>query len=753
MTQGSLVEVHASEVHSFLQCMPQRVSPVIFGVDANTPFKWVAKNEFVTAVGDESKGEHMIGRFLEAGLHFSTPPRAQFDTPTCRPRNTELQGRHIDVVGGSEGKCNGTGVVCNSHRFIGSDHDLVAQGVQLAKGSRGTSKPNTRPRFALPNFAVPEIINQRVLADMASTCSRPYQGVAYRDPQHVKVHFQVARKSGQAEDWKRALRERDVARREWREERIQAATDGNWQAYRDCQKKGARGWEDHFAATMFDKGVDPHQAVHDHFRNVYKGQPIPPFPFSKQQVPISPDFTLEELRAAIRKGKNGKSTGEDRVSHELIKAINLQPQGEERFLAWFNCLLHGVEPLPADWGRAVMIVLPKCAKPEHVKDLRPICLGSSANKIYARMLLERTKPAFQYGGPFQNMGAGRQTIDYVWIVSRLMSLDQEWKKGLYFFKLDIAKAFDTLHRGKFLSRLPSKLGCCEELRGWWDLFSRTEAHLCTAWGSSTVPMSSGIRQGSVESPQAFASAMDWVIRDTIAKHGWNASNDVYEGLEFAESAFVDDCILWNGNPKLLETRISQLVHELSLWGLRVNPDKSQLYVSPFAVPVKSIKVGDKNVVPDTKLDVMGIPFRVGIAPKEAMQGIFARAKGKFWANKHLFRAKTGLAGRLKLMQKVLGNAGLWCAGAFVPDKQALHAANVVQAEMVIWSMRLAKPPHETWKDFRIRCFRSAMLFAPFCSHGGRPCGFKGVGLTVGIGPGVHGGHPNRAARFWMSIAR
>ena len=443
---------------------------------------------------------------------------------------------------------------------------------------------------------------------MAKRFTRAYKGVSYEDPQHVKVFFQIARKSHGAEDWKRALRGRDAARKKWKESRIKAATSGDWQAYRETAKKGKQGWEDHFSNIVHEQGGDPHQMTHDHFAKIYKGQPVPPFPFT--QVPTSADFTVMELRQAIAKGKTGKATGGDGVSHELLKAIGRQPEGELRLLAWFNRILHKIEPMPKDWAKTLMIVLPKCSQPEQVKHLRPICLGAAANKVFARMLLERAKPALQYSGPFQNLGTGRQTIDYIWVISRLMSLDQEWKCGLYFLKLDIEKAFDSLHRGKFLSRLSTRMGCCEELRCLWDMLQSTEAELFTAWGESTIPMTSGIRQGSVESPQVFATVMDWILSDAQTKWGWDASKDVFSGLQFAESAFMDDCLLWNGNKGVLEGRVAQLIGELALWGLRVNPEKSQVYASPFAKDHGKLKVGNMEIAPDSKLDVMGIPIQV-----------------------------------------------------------------------------------------------------------------------------------------------
>ena len=516
--------------------------------------------------------------------------------------------------------------------WVGSDHEAIVQQIQVTEGKgKFSRRPNTRPKRVCKDFVLPDMIDQQALNQLARECTKPYEGIAYRDSDDTKALFRAARNTKAPEDWKRALHARDHARKLWRQEHIEAATKGNWQAYREVVREGTRGWEDHFATTLIEQGQDPHHVVHSHFEKIYQGNQLTEFPF--EHTPPSPDFTAEELEWAINQGKGGKSTGGDGVPHELLVAISKEEGGLEKIPAWFNRLLHGEEPIPSSWANAVMVILPKCAQPETPKHLRPICLGSASSKVYARMLLQRSKASLRYSGPFQNMGEGRQTVDYIWVISRLMTLEREWKYGLYFLKLDIAKAFDTVHREKMLQRLATKMGNCEELRSWWEMFSRTEASLDTVWGSTTVPMASGIRQGSVESPLLFAAVMDWVVQDVAAKHRWQPHGDVYQGLGFAESAFVDDCILWNGKKHVLERRTSQLLEELRLWGLHVNPEKCQAYASPYVQDRGDglIRVGDYRLRLDDKLDVMSIPFRVGITAKEALQAVFHKVKGKFWS--------------------------------------------------------------------------------------------------------------------------
>ena len=166
-----------------------------------------------------------------------------------------------------------------------------------------------------------------------------------------------------------------------------------------------------------------------------------------------------------------------------------------------------------------MVLIPKIAHPTLPKQVRPICLASAVDKLYCRMLLQRTREALKYTGPAQSMGEGRQTVDYIWAINRLMRLEQERRKGLWWVKLDMEKAFDRLDRANFLSKLEAKLGRNEVFRSWWAMFLQTEAELVTSWGRSSIRMYTGFRQGAVESPQIFSTAVDWVLEQVAEDMG------------------------------------------------------------------------------------------------------------------------------------------------------------------------------------------------------------------------------------------
>ena len=333
-----------------------------------------------------------------------------------------------------------------------------------------------------------------------------------------------------------------------------------------------------------------------HLQSIYNGPEVPAFP--EGPTDRSEDFTVEELRAALHKGHLRKSVGIDMVPHELLVAIGKSEEGANLLVQWFNRLLHREETFPESWGKVFMILIPKIPQPKTPKHLRPICLAAAADKLYSRMLLERTRHALRYSGPAQTMGEGRQTTDYLWAVNRMMALEQEWRKGIWFIKLVLEKAFDRLDRSRFLQRLEAKLGRTEILHSWWSMLQNTKAELVTAWGRSEVGMRSGIRQGAVESPQMFSTAIDWVLEEVAREMGWDPARDVYEGLGVAEVAFVDDMLLWNGTKQGLGQRVEELRVGLQGWGLLLNIQKCQIYVSPYSIEKGPLHVAGGQVEVD-----------------------------------------------------------------------------------------------------------------------------------------------------------
>ena len=409
---------------------------------------------------------------------------------------------------------------------------------------------------------------------------------------------------------------------------------------------------------------------------------------------------------AISTLKNGKSVGLDLTSAELLKGIVMVEGGQVHLLEYYNRVL-ATREVPPSWNKPLVILLPKVPSPTSPSQLRPIALGSSAAKLFAKMLLRRVKDRLSFRTHAQCAGGGRQTADLLFSLHRLTELAREWKLPIAFLKIDISKAFDSLSRQALLDKLYQRLGGTAEFYCFQALLCDVEATLQTAWGTSRVPMHSGIKQGASESPQLFGFIMEVALQEASTEFRWEDRQRVLPEIEHADLLYMDDGVLWSRNCQELKQKIEEFSTVLERYGLSLNLKKCQLYCTPACPGPHELCLQSIKLRGQEGLDVMGIRLYQGVSSTSIIYPMLMRAQSKFWSLKHLLRSKVSVTARLKLMHKVVTNAALWCCSSFPPDKGSLKAANTQQTLLIGWLLRLGKRHEEDWLSFRLRLVRSA----------------------------------------------
>ena len=238
---------------------------------------------------------------------------------------------------------------------------------------------------------------------------------------------------------------------------------------------------------------------------------------------------LSPPRRGVGKAKGGKAVGIDLTSKELLAAMVEDSTTLQSLCAWFTSILRTGD-VPEDWGKAVMVILPKVQYPQTVKEVRRIAMGSAVGKLFSRVLLNRVTGIMGHEAAVQCAGTGRQTSDYLYSIAKSFDLEREWKVGTIWAKIDISKAFDTLHRRKFLLRLKARMGSTQEFRCWAQMFMRNEALLMTPWNTSSFAMRSGVKQGAVESPTFFSKVVKWVSADAQMRCDWQTDPSSFPDL-------------------------------------------------------------------------------------------------------------------------------------------------------------------------------------------------------------------------------
>ena len=98
-------------------------------------------------------------------------------------------------------------------------------------------------------------------------------------------------------------------------------------------------------------------------------------------------FTRQELKAAMRKLRKGKSPGEDGVTNDMLR--QLTTRAEDELLALVNETWR-TAALPSNWRTATIIPIHKKGKPqERPENYRPVALTSCVAKLSERLVMGR----------------------------------------------------------------------------------------------------------------------------------------------------------------------------------------------------------------------------------------------------------------------------------------------------------------------------------------------------------------------------
>ncbi|XP_076101199.1 uncharacterized protein LOC143070989 [Mytilus galloprovincialis] len=191
----------------------------------------------------------------------------------------------------------------------------------------------------------------------------------------------------------------------------------------------------------------------EHFSEVLNRQD-PLHPISEEDVDMAEiiieeidlgEWTVAEVKRALKKTQNGKSAGIDSVTPELIKAdIDLTA---EKMAEIFNSLWEE-ENWPSDWRKGLICKIFKKGDMTDCNNWRGVTLLPVFSKVFCRMLIERIKEGIDKR--LRNEQAGfrpkRGTTEQIFILRNILEQTNEWRAALIILFIDFEKAFDSVHR-------------------------------------------------------------------------------------------------------------------------------------------------------------------------------------------------------------------------------------------------------------------------------------------------------------------
>ena len=163
---------------------------------------------------------------------------------------------------------------------------------------------------------------------------------------------------------------------------------------------------------------------------------------------------MGEIECALKKSKNGKAAGIDRITNKVLK----QDAMLELLLCLFNlCFSTGM--VPSQWIQAIILPIPKGTSSKATDPLsyRGLSLQSCVYKIYSSVLNARLNTYLESNNKIHDSKNGfrkkRGTKDHLYSLMNMVKEKMDKKELVYACYVDFRKAFDLIDRDLLLVRL------------------------------------------------------------------------------------------------------------------------------------------------------------------------------------------------------------------------------------------------------------------------------------------------------------
>lgn len=288
-----------------------------------------------------------------------------------------------------------------------------------------------------------------------------------------------------------------------------------------------------------------------------------------------PDILKEEVHAAIKKLKDNKAVGIDRISAEVLKSLDEKGQNIIHQLCqriWETCAW------PEDWSTSVIIPIHKKGSTTYCNNYRLISLITHVSKIMLYILQARLESfisrqiAPEQAGFVKGRGAREQILN----IRQLVEKAREYYTPTYLCFVDYEKAFDNVKWSQ-LWRVLQKMGVPRHLITLIkQLYEDSTAVVqIESTVSEKCKIRKGVRQGCVLSPLLYNIYSEFIMR--LVLDNWNGGIRI-GGKKISNLRFADDTVLIAENEEELLELLNKLENMSADYGLRVNYSKTKIMI-------------------------------------------------------------------------------------------------------------------------------------------------------------------------------
>lgn len=273
-------------------------------------------------------------------------------------------------------------------------------------------------------------------------------------------------------------------------------------------------------------------------------------------------LSLEEVRRAIAKSRDGKAAGPSGVVCEMLKAWD--EVGVKCMTDICNAVV-AEGKVPEDWKRSWMVNVYK-GKGDALEcgSYRGIKLLEQPLKVLERVVERRIRRIVEIDDMQCGFTPGRGTTDAIFVVRQVQERFLEKKRDLWMAFVDLEKAFDRVPRDVLwwaLRKMKVDEWLIKIVQAMYE-GAKTAVRI-DGGESEEFGVRVGVHQGSVLSPLLFIIVIEALSREFKVGLPW-------------EVLYADDLVLLADSEEALSAKLKVWKEQMEVKGLRVNIAKTKV---------------------------------------------------------------------------------------------------------------------------------------------------------------------------------
>uniref|UniRef100_A0AAR2JL50 ribonuclease H n=1 Tax=Pygocentrus nattereri TaxID=42514 RepID=A0AAR2JL50_PYGNA len=268
-----------------------------------------------------------------------------------------------------------------------------------------------------------------------------------------------------------------------------------------------------------------------------------------------------EVRAALKRIKNGKAVGPDDIPVEVWRCLG--EKAVDFLTRLFNKILES-ERMPDEWRSSVLVpIFKNHCDVQSCSNYRGIKLMSHTMKVWERVVEARLRREVQISEQQFGFMPRKSTTDAIFALRVLVEKYREGQKELHCVFVDLEKAYDRVPRQE-LWYCMRKSGVAEKyVRVVQDMYEDSKAVVrCAVGVTNGFKVKVGLHQGSALSPFLFAMVMDRLTDEVRQEAPWTMM-------------FADDIIICGESREQVEENPKRWRFALERRGMKVSKDKME----------------------------------------------------------------------------------------------------------------------------------------------------------------------------------